>query len=283
MQGNSSVKVTTIVDGFVGRISGLDLSAGADSKIAAFLTRTHNDFPVLAIEGQSLDADGLKTFGRIFGDFEIDHHVTQFAVEDHPELVYMTNRKKDGKADPASAERGAAWHADSTFKANPCAHTVMYAMKMPSRGAGTLFADMYRAYETLPQDLKDVIDGREGKHKFSAGPAEGGVIPMTEEQDDMHPPVIHSMVRSHPVTGRKALYVNPLHVYGIAGMPQEEAAPLLDRIFSHALKSEFQYCYSYRVGDLVIWDQRCTWHKAEAAYSMDEVRLLMRAKISAAA
>ncbi len=99
----------------------------------------------------------------------------------------------------------------------------------------------------------------------------------------MHPPVVHPMVRVHPVTVRKALYVNPLHVYGIVGMGQDEAKPLLDRIFAHALNPAFQYHHDYRVGDLVIWDQRCTWHKAEAAYSMDEHRLLMRAKISAAA
>ena len=106
---------------------------------------------------------------------------------------------------------------------------------------------------------------------------------MTEEQDEMHPPVTYPMVRTHPATGREALYVNPLHVYGIVDMPQAEAAPLLDRIFAHALKPEFRYRHDYRVGDLVIWDQRCTCHKAEAAYSMDEYRLLMRAKISARA
>ena len=283
MLDNPSLQVTPIVDGFVGRVSGLDLSSGADTETAAFLTRTHADYPVLAVEGQSLDPDAFKRFGRLFGDFEIDHHVTQFAVEGHPELVFMTNRTDDGRPDPALADRGADWHTDSTFKAHPCAHTVMYAMKVPSTGGGTLFADMYRAYETLPQDIKAAIDGRQGKHKFSAGPAEGGVIPMTEEQDEMHPPVTHPMVRSHPVTGRKALYVNPLHVYGIVDMPQKEAAPLLERIFAHALDPQFQYRYDYRVGDLVIWDQRCTWHKAEAAYSMDEHRLLMRAKISAAA
>jgi len=282
MLDNPSLQVTTVVEGFVGLINGLDLSHGADAETADFLTRTHADYPVLAIAGQSLDPDAFKTFGRVFGEFEIDHHVTQFAVEGHPELVYLTNRRNDGKPDPASAERGAAWHTDSTFKADPCAHTVMFAMKMPSAGAGTLFADMYRAYETLPEDIKDAIDGRQGKHKFSAGPAEGGVIPMTEEQDELHPPVVHPMVRTHPKTGRKALYVNPLHVYGIVDMPQAEAAPLLEQIFSHALNPAFQHRYSYKVGDLVIWDQRCTWHKAEAAYSMDEYRLLMRAKISAA-
>ena len=106
---------------------------------------------------------------------------------------------------------------------------------------------------------------------------------MTEDQDEMHPPVTHPMVLTHPSTGRKSLYVNPLHVYGVVGMPQAEAAPLLDALFEHALNPNFQYLHSYRVGDLVIWDQRSVWHKAEAAYSMDEQRLLMRLKISAAA
>jgi taurine dioxygenase len=106
---------------------------------------------------------------------------------------------------------------------------------------------------------------------------------MTREQEEMHPPVLHPMVQAHPATGRRALYVNPLHVYGIVGMEQDEAKPLLDELFEHALNPEFQYHHNYRVGDLVIWDQRCTMHKAEAAYSMDEHRLLMRAKISAAA
>ena len=281
MPSKNGVNLTSIVDGFVGRVSGLDLSAGIDKETTAFLTETHGNYPVLAIQGQSLNADGVMAFASIFGEFEIDHHVTQFAVEGFPELVYMTNWTDDGRPDPNLAERGAAWHTDSTFKAYPCAHTVMYAIKMPLRGGGTQFADMYRAYETLPQDIKDAISGRKGKHKFGAGPAEGGVIPMTEEQDESHPPVTHPMVRIHPTTGREALYVNPLHVYGIVDMSQTEAVHLLKKIFAHALKQEFQYCYNYQIGDLVIWDQRCTWHKAEAAYSMDEYRLLIRAKIRA--
>ena len=281
MYKGDGIRLTSIIDGFVGRISGIDLTNNIDEETGAHLVRHHAEYPVLAFADQALGADEFKAFGRIFGNFEIDHHVTQFAVDGHPELVYMTNQTEDGRPDPTGIVRGAAWHTDSTFKAEPCAHTIMYAMKIPARGAGTLFADMYRAYETLPQHIKDTISDREGKHKFASGPAEGGVIPMTEEQDKMHPPVTHPMVRTHPKTGRKALYVNPLHVYGIVDMPQAEAVPLLEKIFSHALKPEFQYRYNYKVGDLVIWDQRCTWHKAEAAYSAEEHRLLMRAKISA--
>jgi taurine dioxygenase len=245
------------------------------------LIRAHRDYPVLAIRDLTLDAESFMAFGSLYGEFEIDHHLPQFQDKDHREVVYLTNRDEHGEPDPASAERGAAWHADSTYKEHPCAHTLLYAMAMPDKGAGTLFADMYRAYAALPGDLKDVIENRQAKHKFAAGPAVGGVIPMTDAQEDMHPTVLHPMVRAHPETGRKVLNINPLHVYGIVGMGQDEAKALLDRIFAHAMNPAFQYRHTYRVGDLVIWDQRCTWHRAEAAYEMAEHRLLMRAKITA--
>ena len=273
--------VKPIVDGFVGEITGLDLASGLGARTKSLLSRAHEGFPVLAIRDLSLNADSFMAFGAVFGDFEIDHHLPQFQDKDHRSVVYLTNRDENGEPDPASAKRGAAWHADSTYKEHPCDHTLLYVMAMPGKGAGTLFADMYRAYAALPGDLKEVIENRQAKHKFAAGPADGGVIPMTEEQDEMHPTVLHPMVRVHPTTGRKSLNVNPLHVHGIVGMGQDESKGLLNKIFEHAMNPAFQYHHTYLVGDLVIWDQRCTWHRAEAAYGMAEHRLLMRAKIIA--
>ena len=103
---------------------------------------------------------------------------------------------------------------------------------------------------------------------------------MTVKQEEIYPPVIHPMVSVRRMTGTKSLCVNLLHVCSIEGMDQAEVVPLLDRVFAHGLKPEYQYLHEYRVGDLVIWDQRRTWHKVEAAYSMDQSRLLMRFKIS---
>lgn len=283
MSGPDGFSLNPIVDGFVGEVTGLDLNDDPGAETKARLRAAHQAYPVLAIRDQSLDPRGMIRFGEIFGGFDIDHHVPQYQDKTHPEVVYLTNRKADGAPDKASAERGAAWHADSTFKEHPCAHTALHALEIPSKGAGTFFANMVKAYETLPDDLKTAIEGRHAKHKFGTGPAEGGIILMTDKQEEIYPPVIHPMVRTDPETGAKALYVNPLHVYGIVDMDQAEAAPLLTRLFEHALDPAFQYLHDYRVGDLVIWDQRRTWHKAEAAYSMDETRRLMRIKISAAA
>lgn len=281
MSETATIEPAAIVENFVGEIEGLDLSAGPDSATADLLRRAHRDYPVLAIRGQTLDAEALMAFGRVFGRFELDLHLPQFQDKAHPEVVYLDNYGPDGKPSRDSADRGASWHADSTFKESPCKHSVLYAIAIPSRGAGTHFADMRRAWETLPDDIKRTIDGREAKHKFSAGRPEARVIAMTGEQEKLHPPVIHPMVRTDPETGLKTLNVNPLHVYGIVGMAQDEAEPLLDAIFAHALNPDFQYLHDYRVGDLVIWDQRRTWHKAEAAYPLDEHRRLMRVKIAA--
>ena len=283
MPNAETVSLRPVVDGFVGEIDGIDCASGLDADAKTFLKTAHDTYPVLVLRGQALDTKAFMRFGSLFGPFEIDHHVPQYQDKEHPEVVYLNNRRDDGAQDPDALKRGNSWHADSSYKERPCAHTVLYAMQIPSRGAGTHFADMRRAYETLPQHLKDAIEGREAKHKFSAGLGAGKFIPMTEEQEAMHPPVIHPMVRTHRPTGRKSLNVNPLHVYGIVGMDQDEATPLLEALFEHALNPDFQYLHDYRIGDLVIWDQRSTWHKAEATYSMDEHRLLMRAKIAAAA
>ena len=129
-------EVRPVVDGFVAEINGLDLATGIDAGTQSLLIESHQAYPVLAIRGQSLDAKALMAFGTVFGGFDIDHHVPQYQDKTHPEVVYLTNRDANGKPDPASAERGAAWHADSTFKEQPCAHTALHALQIPDKGAG---------------------------------------------------------------------------------------------------------------------------------------------------
>ena len=179
----------------------------------------------------------------------------------NPALVYLTNVDADGKPDPASAGRGTVWHTDSTYKAAPCAHTVLYALQIPSQGGGTIFADMARAYDALPADTKARIEDLRAVHSFGQGPAEGGIIPLTPAQRKAMPPVEHPIVRTHPHSGRKSLYVNPLHCCGIVGMEDGPAMDLLMDLFEHALQPKFQYHHAWRVGELVIWDQRCTMHR----------------------
>ncbi len=279
----AAFEITPIQEGFAGLVSDLDVAAVPGTDIAEAVRAAHWRYPVLAFEDQTLDAESFLAFGRLFGDFEIDEHVGQFADPEHRALIYLTNVDKDGDPDPQSADRGSAWHADSSYKANPCAHTVLYALEIPSKGGGTFFADMYRAYKTLPDDIKTALDGRMARHLFGSGPTAQGFIPLTEAQRQAMPQVEQPAVRVHPETGRKALYLNPLHTVELIGMARPDSDALLERVYAHALQPEFVYLHEWKVGQLVIWDQRCTLHRAEANFSMAERRRLMRAKITALA
>ena len=264
---------------FAAIVSGIDLAFPPGSGLQERVRALHRDYPVLAFAEQNLEPNSFRAFSRIFGELEIDEHLTQFADPEFPEIIYLANYDEDGKPDPASADRGSAWHTDSTYKQNPCAHTILYALEVPATGGGTIFADMYRAYDTLPEEVKVRIEDRVARHLFGGGPASGGIIPLNENQKDLLPTVEQPVVLSHPDTGRKALYVNPLHTVEILGMDRQESDALLGFIFEHATGPDFIYHHLWQAGQLVVWDQRCTMHRAEANYPMHERRRLMRTKV----
>jgi len=277
------LQVTEQKPGFLAEVTGIDLAKVPGSNTEDFLQKLHDQYPILIFQEQSLDPHQFLAFARLFGKIEIDSHVQQFAHPNLPELIYLSNRDANNNPDPKSADRGSAWHSDSSYKADPCAHTALYALEVPSRGGGTIFANMYQAYETLSHDIKERIDSCIARHLFSRGPAAGGYIPLTPEQEASLPQVNQPVVLVHPTSGRKALYVNPLHTIEIIGMDRVESDGLLKFLFDHSIAPEMIYHHHWAPRQLVIWDQRCTMHRAEAAFPMAEHRRLMRAKISARA
>ena len=276
----NGMTVTELRPGFVAEVTGVDLANITACDTESALREIHVRYPILAFPEQSLDPHQFISFARIFGEIEIDAHVPQFAHPDLPELIYLSNIDADGNPDPASAGRGAAWHSDSSYKPEPCAHTVLYALEVPSHGGGTIFADMHLAYESLPEAMKTRIENCSARHLWSQGPAGGNHIPLTPEQEAALPQVTQPMVRVHPDSGRKALYVNPLHTTEIVGMDRSESDEILSFLFDHSIVTENIYHHHWQPLQLVLWDQRCTMHKAEAAYSMNERRRLMRTKIA---
>ena len=277
----NGIILTELRRSFAAEVTGIDLTETPKTEAEKTLRRLHDRYPILIFPEQSLDPHQFVAFARIFGEIEVDTHVQQFAHPGLPELIYLSNRDVDDNPDPASARRGSSWHSDSSYKANPCAHTALYALEVPSRGGGTIFADMYHAYESLSQDIKERIDGCNARHLFSRGPASGGFIPLTPGQEASLPQVKQPVVRIHPSSGRKALYVNPLHTVEIMGMHRDESDELLSLLFKHSVSPEMIYHHDWAPRQLVLWDQRCTMHRAEAAYSMTERRRLMRTKIAA--
>jgi taurine dioxygenase len=173
--------------------------------------------------------------------------------------------------------RGAeGWHTDGAYDQEPFKATQLYALAVPSRGGNTLFASMYTAYDGLPQRLKDRLEGRIGV--FTYGGRRKATALLNEEDRDWKP-VFHPIVRTHPETGRKALYFDPGKILRIEGLEPAESDALIDELTERMIQPDGEYHHQWRKGDIVIWDNRCSYHKAAGDYPPEEDRIHWRVSI----
>jgi taurine dioxygenase len=273
------------------RIEGLDLSRPFGEKELGFTVRCLADYGVVCFPNQSLDPGAQVAFSRMFGDLEV-HVSGVFQEPGHPEMMILSNMVKDGKP-IGLADAGQDWHTDMSFSKTIAFVNVLYALKVPRRDGrplgATLFASMTAAYDALPDDVKQRIEGRTATHNFEKfwemmrqrGGAKTSRAPMTEEQKRQKPPVSHPMVMVHPISGRKILYADPGYTVSIDGMDKQESDVLLEFLFQHQLQPQFQYAHRWAEGDLLILDNLQTLHNAEADYRIDEPRLIKRCQAMA--
>ncbi len=242
------------------------------------LYQTWLDRNVIVVRGQSLTIEDFLAYSRRFGQVK-PHRVRRTRHPDYPEITRMG---ADAKAsNPAIApvihNRGQGWHTDSAWDTDICKATQLYGIEIPSFGGDTLFANMYTAYQALPQSLKARIEDLKAEFSYGGKAREG--IELLEPEDRDRPPAVHSVVRVHPETGRKALYVNPSHIVRILGMPEAESDRLLAELFWYMLQPGAEYRHKWAAGDVVIWDNRCSVHSAAGGYSTDQRRIHWRTTI----
>jgi taurine dioxygenase len=209
-----------------------------------------------------------------FGTPQFKKQVTQH--KDVPEINILSPQERDVLGDGKRLVNGAWWHTDDSFMAVPCSLTMLYGVEVPSSGGDTQFTNMYLAYETLPEETKRRIAGLKVIHTYAPSRQRNPVATMRPEDMAKMPPIEHPMVRTHPETGRKALYLNPNRMEQVAGMDRAESDRLLDDLIEHAIQPEFQYRHKWRQGDIVIWDNRCLMHKANPDYPAGEQRTMHR-------
>ncbi len=238
---------------------------------------------VLLFRGADITPERHIAFSRQFGVLEA-HVVSDFGLPGHPEIFVVSNVREDGKLKGA-VYAGQYWHSDLSYMQNPSLGSLLLCHEMPDIGGDTMFANQYQAYDTLSDTLKKFIGGLTAIHDYShaydtyfAHLKERP--PLTPEHRAKTPPVEHPMVRTHPVCGRKALYVNPGFTTGIVGMPQQESAPILDFLFSHSTRPEFIYRHKWQVHDLIFWDNRCAMHYALADYDFSVRRHMHRTTVA---
>jgi taurine dioxygenase len=201
------------------------------------------------------------------------------AVIKHPETTMLvSNIRQNGKLIGSLPDGEMHFHSDQCYNEKPAKGTFLYAIEIPSEGGDTLFLNMYRAYETLPSALKERVDGKKALNAYLY---DSTTRENAEEKLDLslHPHYTQPIVRTHPDTKRKALYVNRLMTWSVEDVDAGEGKALLNQIFAHIEQDQFIYAHKWRVGDLVLWDNRCTLH-ARTDFSDKERRLLRRVVIS---
>lgn len=258
-------------------VSGIDVKSLGEADFAT-LYRAWLDRNVLVVHGQDLEIEDFLRYSRRFGVLE-PHPSKSTRHPDYPEITMLGANKFDavGNLDMAIYRRGAeGWHTDGAYDVVPFKATQLFAVAIPSRGGDTLFASMYAAYDALPASLKDRLDGKQGAFTYGGRQKRSALL---NEEDRDWKPVLHPIIRSHPETGRKALYFDPGKILRIEGVEQSESDALIDELTERMIQPDAQYRHKWSVGDVVIWDNRSSYHLAAGDYPPEEDRIHWRVSI----
>jgi taurine dioxygenase len=271
------IKVRRLGPQIGAEVEGVDVKTLDDAGFAT-LYRAWLDANILVVPGQDLEIEDFLRYSRRFGHVQ-PHPSKSTRHPDYPEITMLGVNKygKDGNLDMAIYRRGAeGWHTDGAYDQEPFKATQLYALAVPSRGGNTLFASMYAAYDALPRRLKDRLEGRLGA--FTYGGRRKHTALLNEEDRDWTP-VFHPIIRTHPETGRKALYFDPGKILRIEGLPEAESDALIDELKGYMIQPDAEYHHKWRKGDIVIWDNRCSYHRAAGDYPPEEDRIHWRVSI----
>src|SRR5262245_3587257 len=254
-------------------IIGIDLRQEIDDGVFPQIQDAwHRNLVILLRDQKLSEADQVRSAAKFGPPAQI--HTTQF-VRSHPAVMLTSNIRTDGKPIGALPDGEMHSHTDQCHQERPAMASMLYALEVPSTGGNTLFANGYKAYEPLPPDVKRRIDGRKALNAYDYETA------ATKRGTRLAPSVpsyAHPVVRTHPATGRMALYVNRLMTLRIEGLSAQESEELLAFLFEHQERREFIYEHVWRAGDVLMWDNRCTLH-ARTDFSPTERRLMRRVTI----
>ncbi|HEX5453586.1 MAG TPA: TauD/TfdA family dioxygenase [Stellaceae bacterium] len=247
-------------------IEGIDLSADLTPEAAGAIKEAWGDHLVLRFRGQRLCDDDLMRFSRQFGELD---WAPVAAAHDAPEgrdyVMVVSNVVEAGKPIGQLGAYEAVWHTDMSYIAEPPMASALYSLEAPAAGGNTGFCNMYRAYDTLSAELRGAVEGRACRHdasRNSAGELRRGHVDAADPSHTVG--AEHPIVRTHPVTGRKALFLGRRRNAYIPGLSLADSEALLDALWAHATRDEFTWYQQWRAGDLILWDNRCVMHRRDA-------------------
>ena len=258
-------------------IDGVDLAQPLTDAEFGRIEAAFNKHAVLCFRNQQLDESQLIAFARRFGKVE-RIFLTHYAHPDYPEIMLVSNIKKNGR-DIGHADAGRVWHTDMSYTARPPRATMLYALEVPvEKGVAlgdTLFSSAAHAHDSLPSEKQQRIAKLRAIHQVAGRRARTGTGQEDQALRYQQPAVVHPVVRTHPHTGRKCLYVSKGECEGIEGMPQDEALALIEELADHTVDARFRHVHRWRVHDLLMWDNCAVQHLASHDYEWPKHRRLM--------
>ena len=261
-----------------------DLARGLDEATFREIGRAFHDNIVVVFRGQTLSNERHIEFSRRFGELEI-HIVRKYLLPGFPEILLISNIQDNRGEHIGLADSCFTWHSDTSYRRRPSRCSLLYAKEVPQRDGrplgDTVFANAIAAYEALSESMKKRLAGLRAIHRYSAR-RRGADSPrpkLTQAQLEETPDIAHPIVRTHPYTGRKSLYVTAGECVGIEGMPKDEAVDLIAELDTHCVRPEFLYRHKWQVGDLLMWDNTSSMHLAICDYALPDRRLMHRTTV----
>ncbi len=274
MDAASRFTTTELKPGFGAEIHGVNLGIATDEDRATVVDQFHRSGAIV-LRGQKMTPEQFVTFGRAFGPLE-GHTRQDFCLPSYPPIYVLSNRVEDGK--PVGAHNdGIGWHTDHGYKAEPVMCTMLYSLIVPPEGSDTLLADQCAAYAALSDEMRAKIDDLEMIHSFQylTESREYGGKTLSPELLAANPDVIHPLIRTHPADGRKALWVSG-GTRGFVGRSQQDSFRLIDELTEFVTQDQFVYRHKWQVGDVLVWDNRCTLHTGTLFDDTKYIREILR-------
>ena len=261
-----------------------DLARDIDDARFRDIERAFHDNIVVVFRGQQLSNERHIEFSRRFGELEI-HIVEKYLLPGFPEILLISNIRDEHGENIGLADAGFTWHTDTSYRRRPSRCSLLYAKEVPQRDGqplgDTVFANTIAAYQALPESMKRHLAGLKAIHRYAARRrvADSPRPKLTQAQLEETPDIAHPIVRTHPYTGRNALYVTAGECVGIEGMPEDEAVDLIAELDAHCVRPEFLYRHKWQVGNLLMWDNTSAMHLAICDYALPERRLMHRTTV----
>jgi taurine dioxygenase len=260
------------------RIEGLKHAEAARPEVEALLNKALGEHLLVVVPGERMTPAEMRAFASAFGKPRTQL-LRYKQCSDVPEVSVMVSTLMVDGATDKTALRSEDWHTDDSYMAVPAKATLLHSLEIPSKGGTTWFCNMHSVYEALPEATRRKIDGRRAIHGYDTARARNRPSARTVQEIAETPDVEHPLVRTHPETGRKALYLNFNRLDRIVGMERAESDAVLDELAAEARKPEHHFGHAWTVGDCVIWDNRATVHRVDVDYPMGEKGIMQRVLI----